>query len=477
MIGYGVGRAYIDDKYRPVHVTSYKRRGRVVAQHLRFIDDNGIKDFRWRGKPQGIELYGQDLWNARGKKLLVITEGEKDMASFVEATNGIWACMSVPNGASNAAKDIKPQLEQLNEYDKIILLFDMDEAGQAAAEECVALFPAGRCGIGVLPDGYKDANEMLLAGEGDALKWIPWKTKPWEPDEITGGDDLLDEILNVPDKESIPFPWPKLQRMTLGARVGEIITIGGGTGTGKSEIVRQLAFAFRMNEDEKIGYIALEESARTSALDFMGLDMGLRLRLRRHEFDDEQLTAAYRKVIGGAGNEHIRFYKHFGSLESSKLINRIRFMVQGCDCTTIVLDHISIAVSGNESNNERKDIDVLMTNLRSLVEELGIRCLLVSHLKRPKDGSHEEGGRVHSNDFRGSGSIAQISDIVIGAERNQQSTTNSNQVTLRIVKNRWTGIQGVADVLEYDHVTGRLSPSTAAAKKEFDNQPNGEPDF
>ena len=38
----------------------------------------------------------------------------------------------------------------------------------------------------------------------------------------------------------------------------------------------------------------------------------------------------------------------------------------------IVLDHLSILLSGNESNDERKMIDVVMTKLRSFVEETGI---------------------------------------------------------------------------------------------------------
>lgn len=477
MIGYATTTGFVAGATRGCHVCTYRRNGKPVAQHLRFMGDDGKKDFRWRGDAKRLELYGQHLWDNRSKKLLVITEGEKDMGSFVEASGGNWACVSVPNGASNAEEDLKHNLEWCNQYDKIILLFDMDEAGRAAADECVGLFAAGKCGIGVLPDGYKDANEMLLAGRGDDLKWIPWRTKPWSPDEVTGGDDLLADILATPERESIPYPWPGLNTLTLGCRVGEIVTVGAGTGVGKSEIVRQMAYAFRMEHDENIGYIALEESARTSALDFMGFFKKIRLRLRRSEIDDAEITSLYAKVIGITGREKIRFYKHFGSLDSKKLLSRIRYMAQGCDCKTIVLDHISIAVSGTESNNERKDIDVLMTALRSMVEELGLRCIVVSHLKRLQDGSHEEGARVSLSHFRGSGAIAQLSDVVIGAERNQQSPTKANYTQLRVLKNRWTGQLGAADLLKYDHATGLLEVDYSAGTEEFTSENNEPPDF
>lgn len=472
-IGYGTARAFIDGDERACQIANYRKGGKIIAQHIRFKNDAGEKDFRWRGPSKQVELYGEHLWANRNKKIITITEGEKDMASYLEACDMKFPCVSVPNGASNAAKDIKRRLEWLSQYDKIVLMFDNDEAGEKALEECLPLFPAGKVAVAPLPEEFNDANDMLVEGNKNDLKWIAHNAVPWSPDEVIGGDDLLQEILHAPPKESIPYPYPKLQELTRGCRTGELVTICAGTGVGKSEIVRQIAFNLRMEHEEKIGYVALEESATTSALDFMGLELGERLRLTRAEKTDEELTALYDKVIGRGDNEMVRFYKHFGSLESTKLLSRIRFMVQGYDCTTIVLDHISIAVSGQESNNERKDIDVLMTNLRSMVEELGVRCIIVSHLKRLQDGSHEEGARVKLSHLRGSGSIAQLSDLVLGAERDQQSAKSGNLTQLRVLKNRWTGQVGAADVLEYDHQTGRLTAVNKAAEV-FKEQQDGE---
>jgi twinkle protein len=118
-----------------------------------------------------------------------------------------------------------------------------------------------------------------------------------------------------------------------------------------------------------------------------------------------------------------------------------------------------------------------MTRLRSLVQELGIGMHLVSHLRRPDGTPHEEGGQVSLADLRGSGSIAQISDIVIGVERNQQGMTDAvkNRSRLRVLKNRFSGETGVAGDLTYNAVTGRLTevafekaaPAPAPEKKDF----------
>ena len=84
--------------------------------------------------------------------------------------------------------------------------------------------------------------------------------------------------------------------------------------------------------------------------------------------------------------------------------------------------------------------------------------ILVSHLRRPSgDKGHEEGVRTTLNQLRGSHGIAQLSDIVIGCERNQQDEENPDLTTIRVLKNRWTGETGIACSLDYNHETGRLT--------------------
>lgn len=135
-------------------------------------------------------------------------------------------------------------------------------------------------------------------------------------------------------------------------------------------------------------------------------------------------------------------------------------MVQSLDCKIIILDHISIVVSGIEEGDERRTIDNLMTQLRKLVEEVKCAMFVVSHLKRPSGNlGHEEGVQTSLSHLRGSHSLAQLSDAVIGFERNQQSETESNIMIVRVLKNRFSGETGVATSLIYDKNTGRLAES------------------
>jgi twinkle protein len=137
-------------------------------------------------------------------------------------------------------------------------------------------------------------------------------------------------------------------------------------------------------------------------------------------------------------------------------------MVKACACRVIVLDHISMVVSGQDlDGDERRMLDHIMTNTKSLAQETGAAIHVVSHLRRPPGaGSHEEGRQVSLSHLRGTQAIAQLSDAVIAAERNQQADTveERNTTTLRVLKNRYAGLTGPAGNLRFNHETGRLTP-------------------
>ena len=72
--------------------------------------------------------------------------------------------------------------------------------------------------------------------------------------------------------------------------------------------------------------------------------------------------------------------------------------------------------------------------------------------------------------LRGSASIAQLSDMVIGLERDQQHSDQrvSNTTSVRVLKNRFAGLTGLACYLYYDGDTGRMIETTCPVND--DNQ-------
>jgi twinkle protein len=141
-------------------------------------------------------------------------------------------------------------------------------------------------------------------------------------------------------------------------------------------------------------------------------------------------------------------------------MKKLYYYAQSKKCDFIVLDHLSIVVSATDTNNERKAIDTLMTQLAKLVVQTGVGLIQIVHLKRPSgDKSFAKGGEVELSDLRGSAALEQLSWNVIGLERDQQGDSRDFS-RIRVLKNRTCGFTGACDTLKYNPQTGRLLPFT-----------------
>lgn len=474
--GYTVG----EFNGKTVQIAPYRKAGQIVGQHIRFPD----KDFIWKGESKGVELFGQHLWtgrhaNSRSDRTyrLVITEGEIDALSYAQTTNLSWPAVSLPSGATRAKKDIAANLEWIESFDTVVFMFDMDEPGQKAAKECAELLTPGKAHIASLP--LKDANEMLEAGRIKELQVAVWEAKPHRPDGVVNGSELW-EAVSKPVVMGRPYPWAGLNRMLYGRRGGEVTTWGAGSGVGKSAICAEVAYHAVQTGAEKVGYVALEENNGRSALRFVGIHLDKPIHLPGHDVSLDEKQRAFAETLGTG---RYVFFDHWGSVDGDNLLSKLRYMVRGLGCDLLILDHLSIVVSGMDlDGDERRLIDHTMTKLRSFVEETGANLHIVSHLKRPQgDRGHENGAIPTLAHFRGSASIVQLSDSVIGLARDQQAEDEDDRNTtdLYVLKNRYAGITGHAASLVYDHETGRLSEVADKKTDDFTNAPweDGDDDF
>jgi twinkle protein len=452
---------------KPVHIAPYTYDGEIIAQKLRYPN----KEFRFVGDPSLALLFGQQLWRSSGKRV-VVTEGEIDAMSVAQAFNLRWQAVSVPNGAQGAKRAISKALEWLEGYEEVVLAFDNDESGRAAAKECAALFTPGKCKILHWPNSIKDANDMIQQGREAEIPQLVFEAKTYRPDGILAGTELKQKIDEFRTGGGTYFSYdtmrPKMDAMVRGFRKGELVMLTAGTGIGKSTEAAEHAYDLMMRHQLNVGYVALEENPLRTALRMMSIYLNKPLHLGLGGITQKEYEDAYTETVGSG---RFFLYDHFGSLESDNLLSKLKFLANGCNCDFVVLDHISIAVSGREDGDERRIIDNLMTHLRSLVEQTGVGVLAISHLKKPQTGtSHEEGGRVTLDDLRGSASIKQLSDTIIGIERNQQDPVNGDYCQLRVLKCRFTGETGLADQLHYNRGTGRLHAVEIEAAAEFEEE-------
>lgn len=447
--GYLVGNY----KGEQVQIAVYRdKHGKPIAQQIRTKD----KRFSMLGAKKGYTLFGSHLWSS-GKKL-VIAEGAIDTMSISQIQNNRWPTVSLPNGAAAAPKAIKDNWDYIMRFEEVILMFDMDNAGQAAALACAEMLPVGKAKIAYLPT--KDANEALVQGRSSEVIQAIFQAREYRPDGIVAATDFR-QAIGVDDAvSSITYPYSQLNDIMHGLRKYELVTIAAGSGTGKTTFVKELVYHLHQS-GEQVGLIMLEESNKRTLLGLTGIHMNKNITIDRDQATDDEIVAAFDDLFG-EGHNPVYLYDHFGSTDVDLICQRITYMAKGLGVQWVVLDHISILCTqmGGSNNsgigNERQLIDYAMTKLRTLVQELGIGLILVSHVRRP-DGNHghESGQVVRLNHLRGSASLGQLSDAVIGLNVDQDDP-DSDIRHLTILKNRFTGQTGEAGTLHYNRETGRL---------------------
>jgi twinkle protein len=425
--------------------------GTIVAYKTRRVAE---KSFSINGTFHNARLFGQGLFHAGGK-YVTIYEGELDALAGYQLTGSQWPSVSIRNGAQAALKDCKAQYEWLNSFENIVICFDADEPGKKASKEVAELFGQKAKIIKHL-SGYKDACDYLIAGATKEFVNEWWRAEVYIPDGIINAASLWEEVIKPEAKAEAMYPWKGLNKLLYGLRPSELITVTAGSGLGKSQFLREILFNILNTTKWNIGGLFLEESTRKTARSIMSLHANKLLHLPDTPTNEKELKDAFDATLG---SNRIYLFDHFGSSDVENIANRIRYMAKACDCRVIFLDHISIVVSGQDLGDERKAIDNMMTKLRTLVQELEITLICVSHLRRPQgNAGHEDGQAVSLSQLRGSGSIAQLSDAVITLERNSMAEDeNERHMTkIAVAKNRYNGYTGPACVLKYDMETGRM---------------------
>ena len=455
---------YTTYKGKPCQVANYfDEHGNLVGQKLRFQD----KSFATKGKLSKV-FFGQQLYN-NGVRL-IITEGEIDCLTVSQLLGNKEPVVSIPCGAQSAKKVFEANLKWLEGFNEVVVVFDNDDAGRKGAQEIEGILSPDKLRIATLKQ-YKDPNEYYINDKGNELLEALENAKRVTPENIINADTLLDDLLDEPEEVTgYGLPWNvKADKMIRGVRKGEITMLTAGTGIGKSTMIREIGYHLVMEHGLKIGSMMLEENVLRTSKGYIGLYLNKPVHLSRKGISNEQYTEAFVNTLG-TGN--FVMYNHFGSLDNSAILKAIRYMAVTEKCDFILIDHISIAVSGIESNNERKLIDILMTRLRQLCEELGVGLICICHLKRG-DGkkSAEEGGSISLEDLRGSQAIAQLSDTIIALERNQQaeSDVKKNLVQMRILKCRQTGDTGIGGKLWFNKEKNRLEVPSAGLMNDIES--------
>jgi len=434
-------RTKVDPNGDPVSVGIPYGEEAILARYFNFTDR---KD-KWRsfGKMSEAGLGGVDKFAPGCANSITICEGGLKAAAHREIMGPKYPAVYLKS-SSSAVNDCKKGWEFLNSFKRIYIAMDNDEAGTKAAKAIAALFDFNKV-YNVKLQEHNDVNDYLESGNGDTYRTIWQNARRFVPEGIISSYSEIEKLLDEEkegDRYTLPFPtW---DRMADSFQAGETVVITADTGVGKSEVCHALEYHFLKTTDVNIGIIHIEEPKLHSYKKIAGYELKLPVHLSQTQASKDEIKAAYRKATGRDDRLHI--YSHFGSDDPSIFENTIRFLVAACGCKIIVLDHISMVISGHDTDNERKDLDRLATHLATLARDLGCVMIIVSHVN--------DEGRT-----RGSRILEQIARIHVHLDRDKTNTSEFMRrlTTCTFKKSYRAGATGPAGKLIFDPESHTLS--------------------
>jgi twinkle protein len=205
---------------------------------------------------------------------VVIVEGEIDVLSINEAE--IWEVTSVNAGAINPNDDnVDGKLQCLyNSYEffenkkRIILFCDKDPAGKRLEYEIATKLGTYRCYTVDVPEGYKDANEVLNGNKAknlpalgkEALQRIIINAKPIPVSGVVYAEDIIDVMLYNYDNgkpKGATTHFPDIDNY-IRWKMGNLNAWVGYANHGKTFLVLQMMLVKSMYDGWKWGVFSPE---------------------------------------------------------------------------------------------------------------------------------------------------------------------------------------------------------------------------
>lgn len=470
---------------------SYNQKDKIVGYTKQDVTVDKSHEYHWTTVGSvsiGNKLFGQSTVEAMNRKRvnLIVTEGQWDALSVYEACvdsvkgtkfEGMEpTVVSIPMGTKNAVEAILHNEAYVKSYTSTTIFFDDDHCTPAEAKKGIMKGHEAREAVaGALVDSkiplftispgyeFKDASDYLQAGKSKELaKLVQFERRPYSAEKIIKAGDISLEELLAPQKAGVMVEcFPKLMNALGSLRSSELTLVLAPSNAGKTTVCSIIGSA--LLEENKLGMIYLEEDKRETFLRLLASKLKVNfLKFKENPesvVSKEKIEEAYKEIVDGG---KLAILDHFGSLPVNDLMNKVKqlHLVEGCNF--IILDHISMVVSGIESENERKDLDMAMTALASFCAAYPLHCIVVSHINRTNAGGFlppkgKEGEpfwvNVTKESARGSSALEGCSWNIIAIEPEIMPDFSRGRVRLKVLKTRFGRHLGITDVFKLDQET------------------------
>lgn len=460
----------------------YRNRKRFQSWHRTVKKDpkklGVLKDFSGGiGDTQkGIDMFGSWLFPPGGKRI-IINCGEEDAMTVWALTDrktkfeGGYPSISCPSGENVAW--VKPHIKYLGSFSEIYIIADQDKTGEKFEEELCKILPVGKVRIVKLPKGYKDPSNMLqrvgAKKAADILWKAIWDAQKYSPAGVMSLSEGWGQYTQRGQDTLVRFPesFGDLNHKTHGGyALGEIVNIIAPSSVGKSSFVKEMIYSALETTNYNIGVISLEETIDEFIEGILSVHMSTQL--NEISYDQRDFKEEYEKFkelvhlrpeeleLDEDDSERVQFLDHQGACSGEELLEKIDFLINGLDCKVIIVDPVTLAFSGHDT-----DEDDMASEIVKRVKRHKLGWINVHHVRKNSNGgtANSEGADLAEEDIKGTGAWFQTGMINLIFTRNKvhDNPIVRNTTKIKMSKCRRHGKNtGIAGYIYYNGENGRL---------------------
>lgn len=355
-------------------------------------------------------------------------------------------------GESAAHKQVKDQYEFFNQFKRVIVCMDDDEAGHKATQEIVKVLPKGKAWV--MKMRYKDADIYLEKGKQQEFINDFYAAKKYVPHGITASTDITEKMREFLMKPRLSFPkyLHKLQKKLRGGLPVCIFNILSASGTGKSTHVDAMTLHWIMNEDKKVGIVPMETCEGEYGVNLLSSYAEVKMNLfetvdERLGFIDREDVQALQKELFYNEDGQPRFY--ILDAEAETLKERVEYLIVSLDCRIIIIDPIQDVFDMLGEDEQAK----FMGWMKGWMKK-GITFVNVNHARKNGSGAkaNSKGAELSEEDMMGSSTIFKSGGVNLILMRNKdaESDEEKNTTIMKLSKARGVGDTGMVGKYYYE---------------------------
>ena len=469
----GITRAVVDDakigyKNRWIQFPFYKD-GEVVNIKSRTAD----KKFR---QEKNAEKCFYRFDHMKGMETIIITEGEMDALSMVQA--GFTNVVSVPDGAtapnSNPSDRKFSYLLSAEEYlmgaKQVILCTDSDKAGQHLRDELSRRIGREKCCKVEFPHDCKDMNEVLTKYGEDKIVDIVSEAFPYPIDGVVLIEDVLEdavELYNKPEHKGLSTGWMDLDEHYR-ISTSEVSIVTGVPNMGKSEWMDALMINMIQLYGWKFGIFSAENFPVKHHL------LKLTGKFAKQPFwGDEKMSEDTLRASMQVMNDHIKF---IGTQEDSITIESImeqaKVLTYRDGLNGLIIDPWNtIEHKYGDGENETNYISRVLSQINAFAKIYEMHVWIVAHPRKMENGTNRQPLVPSPYDISGSANWFNKADNAVTIHRHRSE--EEDYVGVHVHKIRFQYKNGTPTVgkepakLNYNIGTGNYETYIPTVKEDI----------